>query len=416
MSASSSSSVATDLTAAAPAAVTFFTSESVTSGHPDKVADTISDALLDEAIRRDPEARVAIETLVKADRVIIAGEIRLAGGADAFPAEDRAAVVRQTLRELGYDGDASASFRADLVRIDDIIGEQSSEIAAGVDAARDAAEVAAAAGDAGDAGDATGAGDQGLMFGYATDETPELMPLPVLLAHRLTQGLEGARRSGEVPWLRPDGKAQVTVRIAGGEPVGVETVVVSTQHAAEVSLEEVRRWITDTLVPRCLGSWFDPADPPTVHANPAGSFTVGGPEADAGVTGRKIIVDTYGGAARHGGGAFSGKDATKVDRTAAYYARHVARAIVAAGLARRAEIQLAYAIGRATPVSIAVETFGTGDPAAARRFVEQQGRFDFTPAGMIEQLGLRTPCFRNTTNHGHFGRPGLAWERPHQPF
>ena len=390
--------------AAEPTVVTLFTSESVTSGNPDKVADTISDALLDEAIRRDPEARVAIETLVKGDRVIIAGEIRLAGGVGAFPAEDRARVVRQTLRELGYDGDASESFRADLVRIEDLIGEQSREIAAGVDAARDAAEAA------------TGAGDQGLMFGYATDETPERMPLAVLLAHRLTRGLEDARRSGEAAWLRPDGKAQVTVRLEGGRLVAVHTVVVSTQHAPEQPLEAVRQWIAEVLVPRCLGERFDPANPPIILANPAGSFTVGGPEADAGVTGRKIIVDTYGGAARHGGGAFSVKDATKVDRTAAYYARFVARAIVDAGLARRAEIQVAYAIGRARPVSIAVETFGTGDAAAAERFVTEEGRFDFTPAGMIEQLGLRTPCFRNTTNHGHFGRPGLAWERPHQPF
>ena len=384
------------MSSALPSGSSVLTSESVTSGHPDKVADLISDRILDAAVGRDSHARVAIETLVKGDTVVLAGELSLAAEAGPVTAAERERIVRETLRDLGYD-DRTESFRADTVRLHDLVSEQSPEIAAGVDQAGDDATV-------------LGAGDQGLMFGYATDETPELMPLPLVLAHRLTRGLTEARESGEAPWLRPDGKAQVSVAYDAKGPRRVETVVVSTQHrgADQVDLATVRSWITDVLVPRCLGDRAH--EDLAVHANPAGSFVSGGPEADAGVTGRKIIVDTYGGASRHGGGAFSGKDATKVDRTGAYFARLVAREVVRAGLARRAEVQIAYAIGRAQPVSVRVDTFGTGDEDAARAFVLEAGRFDFSPGAMIDRLQLREPRFASTTNGGHFGRPGFAWE------
>ncbi len=271
--------------------------------------------------------------------------------------------------------------------IQDLLGKQSDNIAEGIVA-----------------GGELGAGDQGLMFGYATDETPELLPLPLVLAHRLTRGLAERRKSGSAPWLRPDAKAQVTVRYEGLTPLEVDTVVVSTQHMKEFPVEELQRWITDTFLFEVLGVWWHPGI--TVHANPAGAFIVGGPEGDCGITGRKIIVDSYGGMARHGGGAFSGKDGTKVDRSAAYFARYVARQLVLQGLAKRAELQVCYAIGVAQPVALHVDTYGTGDTVAAEQFARQ---FDYRPAAIIEQLHLRTPLFSSTTNYGHFGKAGLPW-------
>jgi S-adenosylmethionine synthetase len=358
-----------------------FTSESVSEGHPDKVADAIADAILDAYIAQDPDARVACEVLCKSGDVIIAGEIT------STAQVDHSAVARNTIRAIGYT-DPHEAFHADGVRITDLIGAQSVNIAEGIVASGE-----------------QGAGDQGLMFGYATDETPELMPLPLVLAHRLTRALAEERRSGEVPWLRPDAKAQVTVRYAGITPVAVDTVVVSTQHSADITVQEVQQWLQHSFIPEVLGTWWH-ADI-TVHANPAGAFVIGGPEGDCGVTGRKIIVDSYGGMARHGGGAFSGKDGTKVDRSAAYFARYVARQIVRQGLAQRVELQVCYAIGVAEPVALHVDTFGTGDPVAAEHFARQ---FDHRPAAIIAQLQLRTPLFQRTTNYGHFGKAGLPWE------
>ncbi|MFW6331445.1 MAG: methionine adenosyltransferase [Gemmatimonadota bacterium] len=357
-----------------------YTSESVTEGHPDKVADFISDSVLDASLALDPGARVACETLVKGGDVILAGEVSIAG-VDGL---DWEAVVREAIRGVGYV-DPAEPFHADGVAIRTLITPQATEIARGVGT-----------------GD-IGAGDQGLMFGYATDETPELMPLPILLAHRLSRALARARRSG-VEWLRPDGKTQVSVEYRDGRPVRVTDVLVSTQHAPGM-LGTAREYLRDELIPGVLGDW---ADPDLHHIlNPAGEWTEGGPSADAGLTGRKIIVDTYGGLARHGGGAFSGKDPSKVDRSGAYFCRWLARQVVERGIARRAEVQVSYAIGQAQPVSVAVETFGTGDDDAAAEFV---AGFDFRPAAMIERLGLDRALYRRTTNYGHFGRPGLPWE------
>jgi len=360
---------------------TLFTSESVSEGHPDKVADAIADAILDAYITQDPDARVACEVLCKDGDVVLAGEIGSAARVD------HKAIVRDTIRAIGYT-DPDEQFNAAGVRITDLLGKQSANIADGIVASGE-----------------LGAGDQGLMFGYATDETPELMPLPLVLAHRLTEGLAERRKSGAAPWLRPDAKAQVTVRYQGLTPVAVDTVVVSTQHTKVAPIEEVQQWIRGTFIPEVLGTWWH--DGITVHANPAGAFVTGGPEGDCGVTGRKIIADSYGGMARHGGGAFSGKDGTKVDRSAAYFARHVARRIVRQGLAHRVELQVCYAIGVAQPVSLQVNTFGTGDQAAAEHFARQ---FDYRPAAIIERLQLRTPLFRSTTNYGHCGKAGLPWE------
>ena len=357
------------------------TSESVSEGHPDKVADTIADAILDAYLAQDPQARVACEVLCKDGHVVLAGEI----GSKARV--DHTALVRDTVRAIGYDR-AGDLFHADTLQVTDLLGRQASNIADGISRNGD-----------------LGAGDQGLMFGYATDETPELLPLPLVLSHRLTRGLAEARRSGEVPWLRPDAKAQVTVAYRDGRPEGVHTVVVSTQHLDGIPMEEVRRWLRDTFIPRTLGTWWH--DGIILHANPAGAFVQGGPEADCGVTGRKIIVDTYGGFARHGGGAFSGKDGSKVDRSGAYMARLVARGIVQRGIARRAEVQICYAIGVPEPLALQVDTFGTGDTDAALHFA--QG-FDLRPAAIIERLRLDTPLFARTTNHGHFGKAGLPWE------
>jgi S-adenosylmethionine synthetase len=357
-----------------------FTSESVSEGHPDKVCDLIADSILDAHLAGDRNARVACEVLCKGGDVVLAGEITSAATVDAK------AVTREAIRGIGYTDPAEA-FNADGVRIQDLITPQATEITAAV------------------SGASQGAGDQGLMFGYATDETPERMPLPILLAHRLSAQLAKDRHEARVGWLLPDAKTQVSVRYRDGRPVQVETVLISTQHSSAVSQPGIEAFVREDLLPRALGEWFRREI--AVIANPSGSFVVGGPSADAGVTGRKIIVDTYGGFARHGGGAFSGKDPSKVDRSGAYFCRWVARKIVDSGLARRAEVQVAYAIGRAEPVSTMVETFGTGDEAAAKRFVDDQ---DFSPVGMAVQLDLLQPIYVKTTNYGHFGRPGLPWE------
>jgi S-adenosylmethionine synthetase len=357
-----------------------FTSESVSEGHADKVCDFIADSVLDACLAQDPTSHVACEVLAKDQHVIVAGELKTRATFD-LPE-----LVRTAVREIGYV-DAEQSFNADGLRVTNLLGLQSEHIDRGVSTADQ------------------GAGDQGIMFGFACDETPELLPLPIVLAHRLARTLAEERKAGRLPWARPDAKTQVTVRYADGRPAEVTDVVVSTQHAPGTPQDLIRAYVATTLLPKALAGWHRPGIRQFV--NPTGEFAIGGPVGDCGVTGRKIIVDTYGGAARHGGGAFSGKDASKVDRSAAYFARHVAREIVKQGLARRAELQVAYAIGVAQPVSLFVETFGTGDPAAAREFA---GQFDFRPAAITERLGLRTPLFRRTTNYGHFGKPYLPWE------
>lgn len=355
-----------------------FTSESVSEGHPDKVSDYIADSILDAHLALDPRSRVACEVLVKSGNVVLAGEITSGG------AVDYDAVARQAIRDIGYTDPAEA-FNADGVKVTQLLTRQVGEIAQGVDVG--------------------GAGDQGIMFGYATDETPELMPLPILLAHKLAKRLTDARKRGEQRWLRPDSKTQVSVRYEGNVPVAVDTVLVSTMHAADVTQDQIRDYVANALCPEVLGAWHNPAL--QVLVNPTGSFTEGGPSADCGVTGRKIIVDSYGGMGRHGGGAFSGKDPSKVDRSGAYFCRFVARQVVQQGIARRAEVQVGYAIGRAEPVSVRVDTFGTGDARAAEEVVRG---FDFRPRAIIERLDLLKPIYRQSTNYGHFGRSGLSWE------
>ncbi|MFL5581641.1 MAG: methionine adenosyltransferase [Gemmatimonadaceae bacterium] len=366
---------------AATATQYVFTSESVSEGHPDKVCDYIADSILDAYLAQDPTARVACEVLVKHGDVVLAGEITAREGV----AVDHVAVARQAIREIGYT-DSSEAFNADGVRVTELLTRQSAFIAQGVDTG--------------------GAGDQGIMFGYATDETPQLMPLPIALAHALSRRLAEDRKAGRVRWLKPDCKTQVSVLYDGIVPVKVTTVLVSTHHAKDVTQDEIRAYVARTLVPEVLGAWY--RDDVEILVNPTGSFEEGGPSVDAGVTGRKIIVDTYGGAGRHGGGAFSGKDATKVDRSGAYFCRYIAREVVKAGLAKRAEVQVGYAIGRAEPVSVRVDTFGTGDAEQAAAFVKQ---FDFRPLAIIQTLQLRQPIFRRTTNYGHFGKADLPWER-----
>ena len=361
-----------------------FTSESVSEGHPDKVADFIADSILDAHVAQDPEARVACEVLCKESHCVIAGEIT--SGATVDPA----AVARRAIEEIGYL-DASEPFNAGSVTILSFLSQQAAEIAQGV--RRIGAERLE-----------QGAGDQGIMFGYATDETPEMMPLPILLAHRLASMLAEHRRNGGA-WLRPDAKTQVSVVYEEGRPVEVVDVLVSTQHRRDVARDEILAFVRGKLAPQVLGDWW--RDDIRITVNPTGSFVHGGPSADCGVTGRKIIVDTYGGMGRHGGGAFSGKDPSKVDRSGAYFCRYVARQVVKQGLARRAEIQVAYAIGVAQPVSVKVDTFDTGDDCAAADFVRG---FDFRPAAIIERLDLLRPIYRSTTNYGHFGKPGLPWE------
>ena len=361
-----------------------FTSESVTEGHPDKIADQISDGVLDAILAEDTAARVACETLVTTGLACVAGEITTTTYV-SIPD-----IVRSTIADIGYT-DAAFGFDSKTCAVLSTIDRQSPDIAMGVDTG--------------------GAGDQGMMFGYATDETPELMPMPIQLAHALTRALAERRRCGDLPWLRPDGKAQVTVEYENGRPVRVPTVVVSTQHADAISTDELRAAIIgNVIVPTLPREMFDPRRA-AIHVNPTGRFVVGGPQGDAGLTGRKIIVDTYGGAARHGGGAFSGKDPSKVDRCAAYAARWVAKNIVAAGLARRCELQLAYAIGVREPVSVMVDTFGTA--AVDETSIENAVRdvFDLTPRGIIDALGLRAPIYQRTASYGHFGREVCSTQR-----
>lgn len=354
-----------------------FTSESVTEGHPDKVADQISDAILDAMLEGDPNSRVACETLVTTGLAVVAGEITTE---TEVPVTD---VIRQTLLDIGYD-DSAFGIDGRSCEVKLALDQQSPHIAMGVDHG--------------------GAGDQGMMFGYATDETSELMPAPIFYAHRLVRRLAEVRKSGTLPWVRPDGKAQVSVRYEDGRPRAVETVVVSTQHAPDVGNDTIREAvINEIIIPVIPSDLLDP-DTCTFHVNPTGQFVIGGPHGDAGLTGRKIIVDTYGGMGRHGGGAFSGKDATKVDRSAAYAARWAARNLVDAGVASRCEIQLAYAIGVAEPVSIHVDTFGTGQVPDGQLADAIEEVFDFRPLTIIERLGLRSPIFRSTAAYGHFGR------------
>jgi S-adenosylmethionine synthetase len=362
-----------------------FTSESVTEGHPDKIADQISDSILDAILAQDPVGRVACETLVTTGLAIIAGEITTSCYVD-FPK-----IVRDTIKEVGYTR-AKFGFDSETCAVLSSIHEQSPDIAQGVDPG--------------------GAGDQGLMFGYACTETPELMPLPIMLAHKLVKGLSCARRDGVLDYLRPDGKSQVSVEYDNGKPVRVDTVVVSTQHSSTVSNETLREDITDKIVHRVIPQ--EMMDGKTrILINPTGRFVVGGPHGDAGVTGRKIIVDTYGGAAPHGGGAFSGKDPTKVDRSACYMARYVAKNVVAAGLAERCMVQLAYAIGVAEPVSVFIDTFGTGTTADEKLSELVRAHFKLTPRGIIESLDLRRPIYKKTAAFGHFGRtePEFTWEK-----
>lgn len=378
----------------------FFTSESVTEGHPDKVCDQISDAVLDAILAQDPEAHVACETMATTGLVLVTGEITTGCYVD-IPK-----IARGVIRDIGYN-DAAQGFDGDTCAVLTAIDEQSPDIAMGVNQAM---EVRGTADD--DRYDRIGAGDQGMMFGYACDETPERMPLPISLAHRLARRLSSLRREGTLPYLRPDGKTQVTVEYDGHTPVRIDALVVSTQHDAEVSLEQIRRDLIERLVqPVVPASLLDGET--KIYVNPTGRFVVGGPQGDSGLTGRKIIVDTYGGYARHGGGAFSGKDPTKVDRSASYMARYAAKNVVAAGLARRCEVQIAYAIGVARPVAVLVDTEGTGTVPDDRLAEAVRAVFDFRPAAIIDQLDLRRPIYRPLAAYGHIGREdlGVAWEK-----
>ncbi len=366
-------------------AVKLFTSESVSEGHPDKIADQISDAVLDAALKDDPGSRVACETFVTTGMAMVGGEITTKTYVD-IPS-----LVRDTIKDIGYV-DAEYGFDYQTCAVLTTIDQQSPDIAMGVDR--------------------EGAGDQGMMFGYATKETDEFMPMPIMLAHKLTRKMADVRKAGQLNFLRPDSKSQVTIQYEDGKPVAVETVVISTQHHPDVSNEDLHAGIIETVIKPVLATANVNTDNVRYLINPTGRFVIGGPQGDAGLTGRKIIVDTYGGLGRHGGGAFSGKDATKVDRSAAYAARYVAKNVVAAGLAERCEIQLAYAIGVADPVSISIDAFGTG--AVSEEEIERKIKacFNLRPSGIIESLDLRKPVFRQTASYGHFGRnePGFTWE------
>ena len=368
-----------------------FTSESVSEGHPDKVADQISDAVLDALLEQDTRARVAVETMVKTGMVIIAGEVTTSAWVDLE------AIVRQTVREIGYNS-SKIGFDWESCAVLNAIGKQSVDIAQGVDETEDHEQ---------------GAGDQGLMFGYASSETDVLMPAPITYAHRLVKRQAEVRKNGTLPWLRPDAKSQLSFRYENDQPTGIEAIVLSTQHDPDISIEALREAVMDEIIkPVIPAAWLDQCSQEHIHINPTGRFVIGGPVGDCGLTGRKIIVDTYGGMARHGGGAFSGKDPSKVDRSAAYAARYVAKNIVAAGLAGRCEIQVSYAIGVAEPTSISINTFGTGKVDETRLTELIREHFDLRPRGLVKMLDLLKPGYKATAAYGHFGRDGeFTWEK-----
>jgi len=369
-----------------------FSSESVTEGHPDKVCDQISDAILDEYLRQDPDSRVAVETMVTTGFVAVAGEVTSKAKFDKNAQEE---LVRKIIKEIGYDK-PELEFDANSCEIILRLHAQSPNISQGVTATDDKEQ---------------GAGDQGLMFGYATNETEEFMPLPIIIAHKLTKKLSDVRKSNELPWVRPDGKSQVSVEYEDGRPKKIETIVISTQHAPDITNDDITKEIIEKVIkPVCASLWHDEIK---IHVNPTGKFEIGGPHADAGLTGRKIIVDTYGGQGRHGGGAFSGKDPSKVDRSACYMCRYIAKNIVAAGLAEKCEVQVAYAIGVAEPVSLMVNTFDTGKISDEDIENIVRKHFDMRPAAIISQLDLKKPIYRKTAAYGHFGRnePEFRWEK-----
>ncbi len=369
-----------------------FTSESVTEGHPDKVCDNISDAFLDEYLKQDPNSRVAVETMVTTDFVVVSGEVTSKAIFDKKAQEE---LVRKTIREIGYNN-KELMFDGDTCKVDLRLHSQSPDISQGVTATEEKEQ---------------GAGDQGLMFGYATNETEELMPMPILLAHKLIQKLSEVRRNKTLAWVRPDGKSQVSVKYEDHKPTKIETVVISTQHAPEISQEEISNEIIDKVIKPVLGNLWN--DEIKIHINPTGKFVIGGPHGDAGLTGRKIIVDSYGGFGRHGGGAFSGKDPSKVDRSACYMCRYIAKNLVAAKFADRCEVQLAYAIGVAEPVSLYVNTFGTNKIPENQIEELVRKNFDMKPSGIISELDLKRPIYKKTAAYGHFGRnePEFTWEK-----
>jgi S-adenosylmethionine synthetase len=366
-----------------------FTSESVTEGHPDKICDQISDSILDEFLRQDPESRVAVESLTTTGIVFVAGEVTSKGKVDVQK------IVRDTIWEIGYDK-PEYGFDFNNCSIQVSLHEQSHDISLGVTPKRNKEQ---------------GAGDQGLMFGYATNETHELMPLPITIAHKLTMKLSEVRKKKELSWVRPDGKSQVSIRYEDCKPKGIDTIVISTQHEPDISLSQLRNEIVDNVIKPVCDNWID--DKTKFLVNPTGRFVIGGPLGDTGLTGRKIIADTYGGMGKHGGGAFSGKDPSKVDRSASYMARYVAKNVVAAGLADKCEVQIAYAIGIAEPVSIMVDTFGTGNIAEEKIEDKVRKSFDMRPAGIIKMLDLKRPIYKRTAAYGHFGRnePSFTWEK-----
>lgn len=366
-----------------------FTSESVTEGHPDKICDQISDAMLDDFLRQDPDSRVAVESMTTTGVVFVAGEVTSRGHVDVQK------IARDTIREIGYDR-PEFGFDCDSCSVLASIHEQSPDISMGVTATQDKEQ---------------GAGDQGLMFGYATNETPELMPLPITMAHHLSMRLAQVRKNKELDWVRPDGKSQVSVVYEDGLPRKIDTVVVSTQHSPDIGMAQLRESIINKVIKPVCGDWINGQTKFLV--NPTGRFVIGGPPGDTGLTGRKIIADTYGGMGRHGGGAFSGKDPSKVDRSACYMARYVAKNIVSAGLANKCEVQVAYAIGVAEPVSIMIDTFGTGKVDEEEIEARVRKVFDMRPAGIVKTLDLKKPVYRKTAAYGHFGRnePGFTWER-----